>query len=117
MLCSLTMPLDARFSQIRTCETNVANWVRLGHSSFVAPTIVLTHSKCCAYVSGRRAQVADTMMTWLNTDVVILNSGSLRSDGLIPAGPFTMRDLVKLLPMQDEVGRSDACDLAMATVV
>lgn len=57
------------------------------------------------------------MMTWLSTDVVILNAGSLRTDGIIPAGPFTMRDLVKLLPMQDEVGPRNACGppmLAMA---
>jgi len=44
VLCSLTMPLDARFSQIRTCETNVANWVRREHLPLVAPTVVLTRA-------------------------------------------------------------------------
>jgi 2',3'-cyclic-nucleotide 2'-phosphodiesterase (5'-nucleotidase family) len=47
--------------------------------------------------------VADVMLTWLKADVVILNAGSLRTDDVIPAGDFRMNDLVKLLPMQDEV--------------
>jgi 5'-nucleotidase len=28
VLCGLAQPLDARFSQIRTVETNASNWVR-----------------------------------------------------------------------------------------
>lgn len=32
---------------------------------------------------------------------VILNSGTFRSDQIHPAGPFTMRDLVNIVPMHD----------------
>ena len=53
--------------------------------------------------AARRDQVADIMLSWLSVDVAVLNSGSLRTDDVIPAGPFRMRDLVRLLPMQDEV--------------
>lgn len=34
-------------------------------------------------------------------DLVILNSGTFRSDQVHPAGDFTMRDLVNIVPMRD----------------
>jgi len=65
--------LDARFSSIRSKETNIGNFV------------------------------ADVLRMAANCDVVILNSGTLRSDTIHPAGPFKMCDLMSLIPMCDEV--------------
>lgn len=69
----LGCPLDTRFSQIRTKETNASNWI------------------------------ADVMLNGTGADVAILNAGTLRADEVVPAGEFKLRDLVKLLPMLDEL--------------
>lgn len=34
---------------------------------------------------------------------MILNSGTFRSDQVHPAGDFTMRDLVNVIPMRDPI--------------
>jgi 5'-nucleotidase len=65
--------LDARFSQVRTKETNIANF--------------------CASVLARAT----------GADVVILNSGSIRADRIIPAGLLKVHDLCDLLPSTDSV--------------
>lgn len=65
--------LDARFQSIRTMETNIGNLV------------------------------CDIMREGTNADVAILNSGTLRMDGIMPTGTILMRDLVSLLPMVDEL--------------
>ena len=46
----------------------------------------------CNFIS----QVAST-----NADFALLNSGTLRSDQIHPAGPFFVKDLVSILPMID----------------
>ncbi|KAI5750625.1 hypothetical protein M8J76_017176 [Diaphorina citri] len=60
--------LDARFSVIRTQETNMGNWI------------------------------SDVLLAATGTDCVLLNSGTFRSDKIHPPGPFTYKDLVLLLP-------------------
>jgi 5'-nucleotidase len=69
----LALPFDVRFKAIRTSETNAAN--------FVADCIrggILPHP-----------------------DVVLINSGTLRTDGLVPQGNYTVGDLLTMLPMMD----------------
>lgn len=65
--------MDARFVAVRTSETNCGNLV------------------------------ADVIRQCSGADAVILNAGTLRSDTIHDAGPFTKRDLVQLLPMADEM--------------
>eukprot|EP00929_Paragymnodinium_shiwhaense_P036825 TRINITY_DN19699_c0_g1_i1.p1 TRINITY_DN19699_c0_g1~~TRINITY_DN19699_c0_g1_i1.p1 ORF type:complete len:1477 (+),score=286.27 TRINITY_DN19699_c0_g1_i1:96-4526(+) len=65
--------LDSRFASIRTAETNIGNFV------------------------------ADVMRQRLDSDVAIINSGTLRADCIIQAGAFRMKDLVSLLPMMGEL--------------
>jgi len=65
--------LDARFTSIRTSETNVGNLI------------------------------CDIMKDGCNADIAILNSGTLRADTIIPAGPLRLREFVSLLPMVDEL--------------
>ena len=36
-----------------------------------------------------------------DSDLALLNSGTLRSDRIHPTGPFTLRDLCSILPMLD----------------
>mmetsp|Transcript_4169 Transcript_4169/g.14975 ORF Transcript_4169/g.14975 Transcript_4169/m.14975 type:complete len:625 (-) Transcript_4169:591-2465(-) len=66
-----TVPLDARFSIIRTQESNVGNLV------------------------------ADLMVQATGAQVALLNSGSIRSDCVLPPGSITFRDLVRMLPFDD----------------
>jgi len=67
-----SVDLDGRFEVIRTQESNLGNFV----------TDVWRHST--------------------GADVALLNSGTLRSDMVHPAGNVTLRDLVSILPMLDE---------------
>lgn len=70
-LGNFSVELDGRFSAIRTSETNLGDWV------------------------------CDVVLSATGADVVIINSGTFRSDQVHPAGPFTMRDLVNIIPMHD----------------
>lgn len=65
--------LDCRFSSIRTMETNIGNFI------------------------------TDVMLKGMKADLAVLNSGTLRADAIIEAGPIRMRDLVNILPMLDEL--------------
>lgn len=71
VLGNFSCELDARFSQIRTSETNIGNWI------------------------------CDVALAATGADVVMINSGTFRSDQIHDAGPFTMKDLVSIIPMQD----------------
>jgi len=67
------VPLDGRFSSIRTQETNLGNLV------------------------------CDTLRSATGAECVILNAGTLRSDTLHNPGPIKMKDMVAILPMMDEI--------------
>ncbi|XP_050073138.1 trifunctional nucleotide phosphoesterase protein YfkN [Anopheles maculipalpis] len=71
VLGTFTVELDGRFSAIRTSETNLGNWI------------------------------CDVALAATGADCVIINSGTFRSDQIHPAGPFTMHDLINIIPMQD----------------
>ncbi|KAF8064656.1 yfkN [Scenedesmus sp. PABB004] len=65
-------PLDGRFDAVRSAESNLG-------------------SLFC-----------DVLRRACSADVCILNSGTFRSDVVHPAGPFTLRDLLAVLPMMDD---------------
>ncbi|XP_063691937.1 mannosylglucosyl-3-phosphoglycerate phosphatase-like isoform X2 [Bolinopsis microptera] len=67
------VPLETRFSEVRTKETNMGNFI------------------------------TDVMRVALRADVAILNSGTMRSDCIFPPGKFRMRDLSAILPIMDEL--------------
>ncbi|XP_022244035.1 uncharacterized protein LOC106461380 [Limulus polyphemus] len=71
VLGHFSVDLDGRFSSIRTKETNLGNFL------------------------------CDIMLSSTHSDLALLNSGTLRSDRIHPAGDFIMRDLVTILPMLD----------------
>ena len=70
-LGQISVDLEGRFSYIRRQETNLGNFV------------------------------CDIMLSAINADCVILNSGSFRSDMVHTAGEFKVRDLKKILPWLD----------------
>jgi 5'-nucleotidase len=71
VLGAFSVPLDGRFQSVRTGETNLGNWI------------------------------CDVILAATGADLVLLNSGTLRSDQIHPAGNFSMRDLVTIIPMMD----------------
>ena len=68
--------LDGRFDVIRTRESNVSNFIA---DCLRRSTVVPNHRR--------------------EVDIALINSGTLRADRIIPAGPFTIRDLMNVLPM------------------
>ncbi|EFX89030.1 hypothetical protein DAPPUDRAFT_304700 [Daphnia pulex] len=71
VLGEFTVPLDSLFASVRTSETNLGNFI------------------------------CDIMVAATDSDLALLNSGTLRSDKIHPPGPFKIRDLSQILPMLD----------------
>ncbi|XP_072024736.1 uncharacterized protein [Amphiura filiformis] len=69
----IEVDLEARFSIIRTQETNLGNFV------------------------------TDIMLSTTKADVALLNSGTFRTDAIISAGEFKRRDLMTMLPFIDSL--------------
>eukprot|EP01017_Pseudomicrothorax_dubius_P018266 TRINITY_DN2027_c0_g1_i1.p1 TRINITY_DN2027_c0_g1~~TRINITY_DN2027_c0_g1_i1.p1 ORF type:complete len:258 (-),score=53.68 TRINITY_DN2027_c0_g1_i1:99-872(-) len=63
-----TMPLEGRFSLLRTQETNLANFI------------------------------SDIVMCYLDADAYLGNAGTIRNDSLIPAGLLTFGDIKHIIP-------------------
>nr|XP_015221588.1 PREDICTED: trifunctional nucleotide phosphoesterase protein YfkN-like isoform X2 [Lepisosteus oculatus] len=73
VLCQTERDLDGRFTTVRKSESNLGNLI------------------------------TNAMLEATHADVALLNSGTLRSDRIHPAGPFTMHDLMQILPITDPV--------------
>ncbi|XP_051525905.1 trifunctional nucleotide phosphoesterase protein YfkN-like [Myxocyprinus asiaticus] len=73
VLCHTNVDLDARFVTVRHAECSLGNLI------------------------------TNAMLEATHAEVAILNSGTLRSDRIHPAGPFTMHDLLQILPIKDPV--------------
>ncbi|XP_061724374.1 snake venom 5'-nucleotidase isoform X2 [Cydia pomonella] len=71
VLGKFCVPLEGRFSCIRRQECNLGNWI------------------------------CDVLLAATGADLVLLNSGTFRSDQVHPAGDFTLRDLGAVIPMRD----------------
>lgn len=71
ILGTFSVPLDGRFAHIRTGESNLGNWV------------------------------CDVVLASTGADLALINAGTFRSDTVHAAGPFSMRDLVNVLPMHE----------------
>ncbi|XP_032777105.1 mannosylglucosyl-3-phosphoglycerate phosphatase isoform X2 [Daphnia magna] len=71
VLGEFSVPLDGLCSSLRTSETNLGNFI------------------------------CDVMVAATDSDLALLNSGTLRSDRIHPPGPFKIRDLSQILPMLD----------------
>ncbi|KAJ8380796.1 hypothetical protein SKAU_G00015740 [Synaphobranchus kaupii] len=72
-LCQIEVDLDGRCTTVRREECNLGNLI------------------------------TNAMLEATHADVALLNSGTLRSDTIHPAGLLTMHDLLQILPMQDPV--------------
>jgi 5'-nucleotidase len=71
VLGEINVDLEGRHSFMRTQETNLGNFV------------------------------SDIMLSTINADCALLNSGTFRSNMVHPAGEFKVRDLKKILPYLD----------------
>lgn len=73
VLGTFSVPLEGRFECLRRGETNLGNWI------------------------------CDVLLAATGADLVLLNSGTFRSDRVHPAGPFTLGDMVNVVPMSDPI--------------
>ncbi|XP_069355858.1 snake venom 5'-nucleotidase isoform X1 [Maniola hyperantus] len=73
VLGKFCVPLEGRFSVVRRQECNLGNWV------------------------------CDVLLAATGADLLLLNSGTFRSDQVHPAGDFTLRDLSTIIPMRDPI--------------
>ncbi|XP_078531267.1 mannosylglucosyl-3-phosphoglycerate phosphatase-like isoform X1 [Lissotriton helveticus] len=73
VLCTTDTDLDGRFITVRRAESNLGNLI------------------------------TNAMLEATHADVALLNSGTLRSDRVHPAGNFTLHDLMSILPLVDPV--------------
>lgn len=65
--------IEARFSRIRTEETNIANWT------------------------------ADLIRTEMDTDISLMNTGTIRANGIFKAGQIKNKFLSECFPMEDKL--------------
>lgn len=65
--------IEARFSRIRTEETNIGNWT------------------------------ADLIRTEMNTEIAIINTGTIRANGVFSAGQIKNKFLSECFPMEDKL--------------
>jgi len=73
VIARIGVPLDGRFHEVRTQETNLSNWI------------------------------SDLIRAAMKTEVVIINAGTLHIQNIIEPGPFRLKDLVTLLPFPDAI--------------
>ena len=73
LLGHINSDLDGQFTTVRLAESNLGNFF------------------------------SDIVLEAVNCDCCIINSGTLRSDCVHPAGAFRIRDLKKILPYPDAV--------------
>uniref|UniRef100_A0A8D0LB87 Ecto-5'-nucleotidase n=1 Tax=Sphenodon punctatus TaxID=8508 RepID=A0A8D0LB87_SPHPU len=71
VVCPIDIALDGRVTTVRRLESNLGNLI------------------------------ANAMLEATHADVALLNSGTLRSNRVHPAGDFTMHDLLTILPIVD----------------
>jgi hypothetical protein len=45
----------------------------------------------------------------LQADLAIINSGTIRADRILGPGPFTMRNMLAMLPLDDAIMLLGAC--------
>ncbi|KAK9456784.1 Metallo-dependent phosphatase-like protein [Dipodascopsis uninucleata] len=65
------VPLDARFTVVRSQESNLGNFV------------------------------ADILRVWYDADIALIAGGTLRSDTIMPSGPIRLKDIVLTFPFED----------------
>ena len=73
VLGNMNADLDGRFVTVRSMESNIGSYI------------------------------CDLIMLSVAADCVIINSGTLRSDCITPAGEFTVGDLKKIIPYPDQI--------------
>lgn len=71
VLGTFAVPLEGRFCKIRTEETNLGNWI------------------------------CDILLAATGAELVLINSGTFRSDQIHPPGDFTMGDLMRIIPYNE----------------
>ena len=108
--------IDATIQEGRRTSAEVRKWTELGFEGFrkdgFDPAVVVT--TIAAPLDGREAAVrngataltsliTDAMKAEAKTDIAIFNGGSIRIDDVLPAGPVTQYDIIRVLPFGGKI--------------
>jgi 5'-nucleotidase len=123
-------PIDDRIPEGRRTAAEVRKWTDLGFAAFRAagfdPSDIVGHIP--EPLQGREAVVRNgpTELTRLITDAMrretgaslaILNSGSIRIDDVVPAGPVTQYDVIRVLPFGGRIVKATFTGALLAKVL
>jgi 5'-nucleotidase/UDP-sugar diphosphatase len=113
---TLIRRVDERMKEGPKTAAEVAKWVELGNAAFRAdgfdPANVVARTDIPLY--GREAAVRNgstdlteiitgAMAKEAGTDLAVFNSGSIRIDDVVPAGPVTQYDVIRILPFGGKI--------------
>lgn len=109
---SLLQPIDSRIAEDPSIKHVVDSWINKAFNAFRSdgfnPSQIITHTKDA--LDGLEANVRNqpTLLTKLiensayhaypDTELSLVNSGSIRIDDTIPAGPISEYDVIRILP-------------------
>lgn len=108
--------IDERIKEGRRTAAAVRKWTEIGYGGFrkdgFDPAAVVT--TIAAPLDGREAAVrngptaltaliTDAMRHEAKTDIALFNGGSVRIDDVLPAGPVTQYDVIRILPFGGKV--------------
>jgi 5'-nucleotidase/UDP-sugar diphosphatase len=108
----------------------VKKWLDLGYAGFRAdgfePAQVVTTTD--AALDGRESSVrnhstnltdliVDAMRREAGTDAAMLNGGSIRIDDVLPAGPLTQYDVIRVLPFGGKVVKATLTGALLSRVL
>jgi 5'-nucleotidase len=108
--------IDASIPEAPAARAEARKWVVAGFNAFhdqgLEPALII--ATIPEPLSGREAAVrngptqltaliTDAMRHEAATDIAIMNSGSIRIDDVVPAGPVSVYDLIRVLPFGGKV--------------
>lgn len=109
-------PIDDRIPEGRRTSAEVSKWTELGFQGFrqngfepsqIVATLTMPLDGREATIRNRSSLLADVILDAMrreaSTDLAILNSGSIRIDDVLPPGPMTQYDVIRVLPFGGRV--------------
>ena len=122
--------IDASIPEAPAARAEARKWLVLGFNAFheqgLEPALIV--ATIDQQLSGREAAVRNgpTPLTMLiteamrrdaGTDIAILNSGSIRIDDVVPPGPVSVYDVIRVLPFGGKVLKATFSGALLARVL
>jgi 5'-nucleotidase / UDP-sugar diphosphatase len=122
--------IDDRLPEGPRTAAEVRKWTELGFQGFRADGFEPTQEvvRTTESLDGRESSVrnrptpltdliADAMRREAQTDIALYNGGSIRIDDILPAGPITQYDVIRVLPFGGKVVKATFTGALLARVL